>query len=184
MVKTIQDPFIVKNVFDQYYFRALQKYAINLWINNEGSAYSDGFGRYQWANTEVLNEGANLLLPMAKEKFKSETLKPSWNLLVIYETEKARLWKHKDDNACEYTIDYCLFQKQPWDLWVENKPYRLKENEALFMYGNAQEHWREDFPEPETNMVAYAFYFYCEPDHWYFKYGPSYLDTVIRVKKN
>ena len=76
MVKTIQDPFIVKNVFDQYYFRALQKYAINLWINNEGSAYSDGFGRYQWANTEVLNEGANLLLPMAKEKFKSETLKP------------------------------------------------------------------------------------------------------------
>ena len=180
--KMIQEPFIVKNIFDPYYFMALQKYALNLWINDDGKSYSEGFGRYQWANTDILNEGSELLLPMVREKFKNDTLKPSWNLLVIYQTDKAKLWKHKDDNACTYTVDYCLFQKQPWDLWVENKPYKLNENEALFMYGNDQEHWREDFPEPETNMVSYVFYFYCEPDHWYFTKGASYLDRVIRSK--
>jgi hypothetical protein len=178
----IQDPFIVKNIFDPIYFNALQKYALNLWSNNDGSAYSEGFGRYQWANTEVLNEGSSLLLPMAREKFKSSTLKPSWNLLVIYQTAKAKLWKHVDDNACSYTIDYCLFQKTPWDIWVEDKPYSLQENEALFMYGNDQQHWREEFPQPETNMVCYVFYFFCEPEHWYFTHGPSYLYNVIRAR--
>ena len=179
----LQDPFVISNIFDDIYFNALQKYAMNLWANDDGSAFSEGFGRYQWANTEILNEGSELLLPMAKEKFKSNTLKPSWNLLVTYQTEKAKLWKHKDDNACTYTVDYCLFQKTPWDLWVENKPYSLNENQALFMYGCDQEHWREDFPAPETNLTSYVFYFFCEPDHWYFTKGPSYLDRVIRVKK-
>ena len=180
----LQDPFIVNSLFDQIYFKALQKYALNLWANSSGSEYSDGFGRYQWANTEVLNEGSSLILPMARELFKSNTLKPSWNMLVIYEGSKARLWKHKDDNACTYTVDYCLFQKDPWDLWVDNKPYTLHENDALFMYGNDQEHWREDFPNPHTNLVAYTFYFFCEPDHWYFTQGPSYLDRVIRANYN
>ena len=179
----IQEPFIVNNVFDNVYKSALQKYAMNLWANDSGSSYSEAFGRYQWANTDVLNEGADLLLPMAREKFKSNTLKPSWNLLVIYQTPKAKLWKHKDDNACTYTVDYCLFQKKPWDLWVEDKPYTLYENDALFMYGNDQEHWREQFPDGDTNLVSYVFYFYCEPDHWYFTHGPEYLDAVIRAKK-
>ena len=90
----LQDPFVISNIFDDIYFNALQKYAMNLWANDDGSAFSEGFGRYQWANTEILNEGSELLLPMAKEKFKSNTLKPSWNLLVTYQTEKAKLWKH------------------------------------------------------------------------------------------
>ena len=136
----IQEPFIINNLFDSYYFNALQKYAMNLWANDDGSGFSKGFGRYQWANTDVLKEGAGLLLPRAKDLFKSDTLLPSWSLLVIYQTEEAKLHKHKDDNACTYTIDYCLFQKKPWDLWVENKPYTLYENDALFMYGNDQEH--------------------------------------------
>ena len=101
----------------------------------------------------------------------------------IYFNALQKLWKHKDDNACTYTVDYCLFQKTPWDLWVENKPYSLNENQALFMYGCDQEHWREDFPSPETNLTSYVFYFFCEPDHWYFTKGPSYLDRVIRAKK-
>ena len=179
----LQDPFIVSNIFDDIYFNALQKYAMNLWANDDGSGYEPGFGRYQWANTEILNEGSELLLPMAKEKFKSNTLKPSWNLLVIYQKENAKLYRHKDDNACTYTIDYCLFQKEPWDLWVENKPYTLNENQALFMYGCDQEHWREKFPNPRTNLTACVFYFFTEPDHWYFTEGPSYLDRVIRAKK-
>ena len=103
----LQDPFVISNIFDDIYFNALQKYAMNLWANDDGSAFSEGFGRYQWANTEILNEGSELLLPMAKEKFKSNTLKPSWNLLVTYQTEKAKLWKHKELSFINFVfIDY------------------------------------------------------------------------------
>jgi hypothetical protein len=180
----IKEPTIVNNFFDDIYFKALQKYAMGLWANCDPSLYSEGFGRYQWANTEVLNEGSDLILPRVREFFKSDSLKPSWNLLVVYEGSQARLWKHVDDNACSYTVDLCLFQKQPWDLWVIDKPYSMQENDVLFMHGNHQEHWREDFPDPKNNLAAYVFYFFCEPDHWYFTEGPSYLDRVIRAKSS
>jgi hypothetical protein len=56
------------------------------------------------------------------------------------------------------------------------------ENDGLFMYGNDQLHWREDFPNPDNNLVANAFFFFVEPDHWYFKHGEDYLYNVIRKK--
>ena len=59
----------------------------------------------------------------------------------------------------------------------------LMENDALLMYGNEQEHWRESFPDPDHNMVCNIFLFYCKPDHWYFTEGPNYLYTHIRADK-
>jgi hypothetical protein len=72
----------------------------------------------------------------------------------------------------------CVYQKHPWELWVEGKPYALHPNQALAYYGNDQEHWREAFPEPETNHVAMIFFHFAEPDHWWFTKGPSYLDVI------
>jgi hypothetical protein len=50
-------------------------------------------------------------------------------------------------------------------------------------YGNDQEHWREEFPDPQHNLVANAFFFYVEPDHWFFTEGPQFLYTKIRNKE-
>lgn len=125
-----------------------------------------------------------MLTEFARDHFESEELKPSWCLMSIYEGKEAKLWKHKDDNACTYHINFCVFQKTPWELWVEGKPYLLEENDALMTYGNDQEHWREEFPDPDNNLVCNAFFFFCEPDHWYFTEGPDYLYTHIRANKD
>jgi hypothetical protein len=72
----------------------------------------------------------------------------------------------------------CLYQKNPWDLYVEGNPYTLSPNEALAYYGNEQEHWRQDFPDPENNNVAMIFFHFAEPDHWFFTKGQSYISVI------
>jgi len=181
----VKKPFIVKNLLSQDDLKGLQKLAMRLWSTKP--AFEKNFGRHQWHDDPELKAFHNKLLDSAKEHFGSQTLMPSWCLLSAYETENAKLWSHKDDNACTYHIDLCVFQKVPWSLWVEHdgvkQPYMLMENDALFMYGNDQEHWREKFPHPENNLVVNAFFFFCEPDHWYFTEGPGYLYTDIRKEK-
>jgi hypothetical protein len=76
----------------------------------------------------------------------------------------------------------CVYQVEPWDLFVDDKPYTLYPNQALGYYGNDQLHWREKFPNPENNHVAMIFFHFAEPDHWYFTKGPEYLYTNIRNK--
>lgn len=180
----IKDPFIVQTMLSDKDLKDLQQYAMKMWSTQP--SYDESFGRHQYANTEELNRFHSMFVDIAREEFESNTLLPTWNLMSIYEGSQAKLWKHKDDNACTYHIDFCIFQKEPWDLWVEfngeSKPYKLMENDGLFMYGNDQLHWREEFPSPETNIVANGFFFFAEPDHWYFTEGPEYLYTHIRSK--
>jgi hypothetical protein len=183
--------YMIKNVLNNQQLKNLQNYAMHMWANDK-STYSNSFGRHQWTvwgdnvppNVKPLQNFHEMLLPLAKKEFESETLKPSWCLLSIYEGEKAQLWKHVDDNACTYHINLTVFQKTPWDFFVEGEAFSPSENDAVISYGNDQEHWRENFPNPETNLVCNAFFFYCEPDHWYFKEGPNYLFTHIRAKDN
>jgi hypothetical protein len=179
--------YLLKTVLPPDEHLALQNLAMNLWSTDK-STYDKGFGRHQWTiwdnshgpAIEPLRRFHEMLLPLAKEEFESETLMPSWCLLSIYEGKEAQLWKHKDDNACTYHMNYTIFHKTPWDFYVEGKRFQPEENDMVISYGNDQEHWREDFPNPETNLVANAFFFYVEPDHWFFKEGPQYLYTNIR----
>ena len=173
-----KESFIVNEILSKEDLTKLQKYAMMMWATQPN--YDNSFGRHQWADTPELKEFHEKLVDLARQHFNNSDIKPSWCLMSIYEGKEAKLWKHKDDNACTYHINFCVFQKTAWDLWVEGKPYLLKENDALFTYGNELEHWREDFPEPETNLVCNVFFFYCEPDHWYFTEGPQYLYTHIR----
>lgn len=179
--------YLLKTVLPPDEHLALQNLAMNLWSTDK-STYDKGFGRHQWTiwdNThgpaiEPLRRFHEMLLPLAREEFESETLVPSWCLLSIYEGAEAKLWKHVDDNACTYHINYTIFHKTPWDFYVEDEKFQAEENDAVISYGNDQLHWREEFPDPEHNLVANAFFFYTEPDHWFFKHGPQYLYTDIR----
>lgn len=108
------------------------------------------------------------LLKTACEAFQSETLKPSYCVFAHYEGETAGLERHRDKNACTYTIDLCLYQKHVWPLWVENKSYELQPGEALAYYGEDQVHWRERMSEKE-NQVAMIFFHFVEPEHPFFQ---------------
>lgn len=184
----MKDPYIVKDVLEFSDFIKLKNKVLELWENDK-TTYDKGFGRHQWAVWG--NEIPEILLPIkdyhikltefARKEFESSTLIPSWCMVAVYEGDQARLWKHKDDNACTYHINLTVASKIPWDFYVEDKKFTPMENDAVLCYGNEQEHWRESMPDKENNMVANVFFFYCEPDHWYFTEGPQYLYTNIRA---
>ncbi len=66
---------------------------------------------------------------------------------------------------CMYNLDVCLYQNDPWDVYVEGKPYTLNPGDALSFNGVHNLHWRESFPNPETNEVGMLFFFYTEPEY-------------------
>lgn len=176
----MKDPQVIKDLFNTSDFLFLKNTMFN--SPKDKNNYDKGFGRY-YVNHEILQEYTEKALPIARECFKSETLLPSYTLFAHYEGQDPApsLYKHKDDNACTYTLDLCLYQNEPWDLWVEDKNYTLYPNQALAYYGNDQKHWREKFPNPETNNVAMIFFHFVEPEHWWFTKSPTYID-VIRGK--
>lgn len=174
----MKEPQLVNDVLSIEDYEILTK-AIS---NPKSFEYQESFSRYIVADNTlpVLGEIAEKLIPVARKAFGSDILLPTYTLFAHYEGQDPApsLYKHKDDNACTYTLDMCVYQTEPWDLWVEDKNYTLYPNQALAYYGNDQMHWREDFPSPETNHVAMIFFHFAEPDHWYFTKGPSYLDVI------
>ncbi len=148
-------------------------------------SWDPGFGRFCLsAQAEpLLMKAFESVLPLARDTFDSDTLLPSYALFAHYETERANLFRHRDNNACTYTIDMCVYQNEPWALWVADRPYMLRPNQSLAYFGNDQWHWREQFPSPATNQVAMVFFHFVEPDHWYYTHGPSYLDTIRAKEK-
>lgn len=176
----LQPPTIIKNILSDSEFELLKNHAIEL-DKTEGTQDS-GFGRKTYGNTKILNYIHRILLIKARDFFQNDSIEPTFSMISIYRGDQASLFRHKDDNACTYHFDVCLFQNDPWDIWVnhddESKPYTLYPNQALAMHGEDQEHWREDFPDKENNVVCNAFFFFCEPDHWFFTKGPEYLEVI------
>ena len=157
----------VKPLLPENSFKRLQRICRSSYKN---FPYSEEFGRYFINDKEFKPLASYLehLVPLARDVFNTETLVPSYAIFAHYEGNQASLAKHKDNNACTYTIDLCLYQITPWGLWVEGREYMLDENEALAFYGEDQEHWREEFPNPVTNQVGQVFFHFVEPDHWFF----------------
>lgn len=174
----MKDPTLVNDILSKEDYDRL-RLAL---VNPKSFEYSAGFSRYCIADNglPILKELADKLIPVAREAFGSDTLLPTYTLFAHYEGQdpEPSLYKHKDDNACTYTLDMCVYQVEPWDLWVDDKNYTLYPNQALAYYGNDQWHWREKFPNPETNHVAMIFFHFAEPDHWYFTKGPEYLQVI------
>jgi len=175
----LKSPQLVENVLDKNDYKDL----ISNLSDYKTFEYQGGFSRYVAGEGRlpILKTLSEKLIPVARKYFESETLLPTYALFSHYEGPEASLYKHKDDNACTYTLDMCVYQGQPWDLFVEGIPYTLLENQALAYYGNDQMHWREEFPNPENNHVAMIFFHFAEPDHWWFTKGAGYLE-VIRGK--
>jgi hypothetical protein len=174
MIKT-KLPQIIKNLFSDSDYNKLYSYLFNK--PKEQKDYSPGFGRYAF-NDLLIDEYSNKILLKARQIFNSNTLLPSYSLFSHYEGKESSLYKHKDDNACTYTIDMCVYQNQPWDLWVEDKNYTLYPNEALAYYGNDQLHWRDSFPNSDSQYVAMIFFHFVEPDHWWYTKGSDYINVI------
>lgn len=171
------EPRIIKNLFDKKTHSFIMK-EISLTPNNEISW--DG---QRSRTTSVYNrysKFANLLLPTARKIFNDDSILPSYSLWARYMGAGGFLERHKDSNACTYTIDYCINQFEPWTLVVENKEYILETNDALCFMGEDQEHWRK--PWKPGNVVDMMFFHYVRPDHWWYTGdgGPYQFDVTTQ----
>lgn len=110
---------------------------------------------------------AEHLLPLVRQIFADESILPSYNCWARYTGTDSNLRKHKDDNACTFTVDYCVRQHEPWPIYIEGQEYVLQENQSLVFMGEDQEHWRDQFAP--GNMVEMIFFHFVRPDHWYFE---------------
>lgn len=175
----IKEPAVIKNLLsDEDFFRLndfLQK------REPRGGDWERELGRNSFVDP-LIDEIAEKLVPIARDFFESDKLLSTYSLFGQYEGPTANLPRHKDANACTYTLDLCVYQTEPWDLGVkvngEDKFYTLYPNEALAYYGEDQEHWRPEFPNPETQKVAMIFFHFVEPEHWWFTKGPSYVNVI------
>jgi len=171
----LKEPQIIKNLFSDEEFNILKTHLQNRPKLQEN--FDPSFERYCF-NDDLINQYMSNLVPVARKIFGSETLLPSYGLFAHYEGKNPNLFTHKDDNACTYTLDMCVYQTEPWDLNVEDKPYTLYENEALAYYGNEQKHGRGQFPNPDSQHVAMIFFHFVEPDHWWYTKGQQYVRVV------
>lgn len=171
-------PLFIKNFLPKEEFSALKSYVQSK--NKEKTNFYDGYNRYEWSGSENLNSLHTKLLSVAREKFNSQTLVPSFNFASWY-FGNASLEHHTDINACTYSIDLAVYAEIPWDLYVEGVPYALDENDALLYYGESQEHWREPLVNPDNKVVCNVFFFYVEPDHWFIT-EPVEKHLEIRTK--
>lgn len=171
----IKEPRIISNLFNEEDYNKLKTHLYNRPKLQEN--FDSSFERYCF-NDGLINEYMEKLVPVAREIFGSDTLVPSYGLFAHYEGNNPNLFTHKDDNACTYTIDMCVYQTEPWDLDVDGNAYTLQENEALAYYGNDQLHGRGAFPNPNKQHVAMIFFHFVEPDHWWLTKGQNYVEVV------
>jgi hypothetical protein len=171
-----REAFVISDVLPEEEFKAGREYFLN--HPNLRTTALDESGRWLIGNNdEVLKKYHELLLPLARKVFKSETLLPTNALFAEYTQTGATLHHHYDANACTYTIDLCFYESHPWPLIVEGKPYFYGENEAVCFFGEEQEHWRDTINE-ENIKIGVAYFHYVEPNHWYFTEGPQYVEVV------
>jgi len=152
-------PIIIPEVFPEEIFLNLKEYAISK--VKTADDYDVDWDRYIYLD-DLISKHGNILLPLARKYFGPE-VEYVWNSNVHYEGAKTRLPKHKDIKRCVYTINLCLYQNTEWPLWIEGVPYTLKENQAVLYKGNENEHWREDFPDPENNIVGMSMWWFDNP---------------------
>jgi len=118
---------------------------------------------------------SKIIEPRAKEVFSDPTLKSTYAVYLNYDKPQSKLPAHKDNNACTYTIDYCLSAITPWGVVVEGEEYMFDEGQGLAFMGGYDSHWREAMPDPENNRVEVIMFHFCPSDHWYFTEGPDYV---------
>jgi len=170
---------LIKNVLSPADFDRLRMhFKNNLILDSMGT---DEFGRKLLGDQSepILKEFSEMLLPKVREYFGTNTCVTSYSLFAEYSDETISLEKHKDVNACTYTLDLVLYQGDPWSLFIDGKAYTANPNEAIMFMGEEYEHWRETLYN-NTGKIGVVFFHYVEPDHWFITEPKEKHDEIRR----
>lgn len=137
--------------------------------HDKGQAEENLFNRWYWHNLPLmlkLHHQAEFIA-LASE-LAGQELKPSYSFLSMYGPEGV-CPKHTDRPQCQFTIDLQIDSDGDWPIYVEEKPYVLKNGQGLFYSGTGQEHYRnsmksdsashEDPSVPAKRMTLGFFHF-------------------------
>jgi hypothetical protein len=157
-------PIVIDNYFSNDRLNKIVN-SINSMPKSEWT-YDHLYRRYRMSSPYV-TKLSMFELDRAREIFNNDSLLYTYSLFCLYNQKDSFLAKHKDDNACTYTLDICLYAKNPWDMYIEGVPYQSKTNNAICFYGEDQLHWREEMGE--DNSVLMMFIHFADRDHWWFQ---------------
>ncbi len=119
------------------------------------------------------------LEPVVQNLFKNTRIKSTYSVYLDYNKPTSKLPPHKDNNACTYTVDYCVSSKTPWPIIIEGEEFIVEPNQALVFMGGHDLHWRDDMPNPNDNRVEVIMFHFCLDDHWYFTEGQDYMYELM-----
>jgi hypothetical protein len=154
-------PILVSNLLSEEKLKMFQDNIKNINLNKK----HDNFKRILIGQNDLMEQIHRDLTKVANEYFGKNNLVPSFSAIGIYDSVDSILPKHIDSSPCTYAIDLCLYQDDIWRIYVENKPFDLTPNDAVFYYGEEQVHWRER--KNFEGVVCNVFFFYVEPNHWF-----------------
>jgi hypothetical protein len=171
------NPVVLNDVFsseDVQYLRQLlnsKSYAKN-WLDPNNDRRVLKF-------TELDSYFSKKIEPIVQEIFGSTRIKSTYAVYLDYDRPTSKLPAHLDNNACTYTVDYCVSAKTPWGVVVEGEEFVFGPNQALVFTGGHDYHWRNDMPDPENNRVEVIMFHFCLDDHWYFTHGQEYMYDLM-----
>lgn len=174
---------IINNILsDEDYARLKNHFLNNV---NTGQIQYDDWGRKLIHSSfdPVLVEYAEKMLPTVRDFFEDQSIMPTYSMYSEYSDTTIGLHKHKDLNACQYTVDILIGQTREWPLFIEGTAYPIQENDGLLFCGEAQEHWRESLSN-NTDIIRVAFFHYVDSNHWWFTEGPDYVNVVRENHRN
>jgi hypothetical protein len=105
------------------------------------------FNRWYWHNLPLLvklHHDANFIA--LASKLADQQLKPSYSFLSMYGPNGV-CPLHTDRPQCQFTIDLQIDSDGEWPIYVDEEPYILMPQQALFYSGTGQKHYRKPMSE-------------------------------------
>ena len=133
----------------------------------------------QIINTKVDSLFWSSIYDCAKSHFPKDIVPSYWKWAKyspLFSTPK--LPPHIDINACTYTIDLQLLGNVEWEIYIEGKPYLMRDGDALLYMGSDQLHWRPKYPSDSIkSYLEMCFFHFVEPGHWYHTKGQKHINS-------
>ena len=153
------NPIILDNVFNDETYDDLLQYVRdeNNFKNFKFSQEKDFHYNYI-QNNVFINTLHNNLIEKANKIFK-EKVKPSYNQLTFY-NHMGTCPMHVDRKQCKYTIDLLVDQEipsKPWPIWIDDKSYNMKPNQAVCYSGTDSIHWRKRINQQWASLIFFHF---------------------------
>jgi hypothetical protein len=154
---------IIDNIFTDEEIAAIYRHVEN--TPEEKRFYQDAFAHtayFSWLPESVVNK----IVRVVNDNFDRPLVLKELSFARYANTKNMNplLFPHYDETFKEQrvTFDIQLKATKPWSIVVEDRPYTLEDNQALFFSGTHQVHWREKTVFSDTDFVDMVFCHFSE----------------------